>query len=143
MPRPVTIAVHVSDIGLRSAPDETVLATPDADSRILITADTDLGTLLALSGAARPSVILLRRPGRRSTERAQIVLTILDVVSEALHRGAVITVETTRIACENCRSSRDGEDDPACRNTCWVITITVEGQQVILTELAVPPRGRP
>ena len=33
-------AVHVSDIGLRSAPDETVLAAADVDSRILITADT-------------------------------------------------------------------------------------------------------
>ena len=90
-------AVHVSDIGLRGAPDETVLAAADADSRVLITADTDFGTLLALSGAAQPSVILLRRAGRRSTERAQIVLTVLDLVSEALHRGVVITVETTRI----------------------------------------------
>ena len=90
-------AVHVSDVGLRGAPDETVLAAADADSRVLITADTDFGTLLALSGAAQPSVILLRRAGRRSTERAQIVLTVLDLVSEALHRGVVITVETTRI----------------------------------------------
>jgi predicted nuclease of predicted toxin-antitoxin system len=90
-------AVHVSDIGLRGAPDETVLAAADADSRVLITADTDFGTLLALSGAAQPSVILLRRPGRQSAERAQIVLAILGLVSEALHRGAVITVETTRL----------------------------------------------
>lgn len=89
--------MHVSDIGLRGAPDQTVLAAVDTDSRILITADTDFGTLLALSGASRPSVILLRRPGRRSAERAQIVLTVLDVVSEALHRGAVVTVESTRI----------------------------------------------
>lgn len=90
-------AVHVSGIGLRGAPDEVVLAAADEDSRILITADTDFGTLLALSGAARPSVILLRRTRRRSAERAQIVLTVLDLVSEALHRGAVITVETRRI----------------------------------------------
>lgn len=90
-------AVHASDIGLRGAPDETVLAAADEDSRVLITADTDFGTLLALSGAAQPSVILLRRPGRRPAERAQIVLVTLDLVSKALQRGAVITVETTRI----------------------------------------------
>ncbi len=72
--------MHVSDIGLRGAPDETVLAAADADSRILITADTDFGTLLALSGTARPSVILLRRPGRRSTERAQGARTADQVV---------------------------------------------------------------
>ncbi len=47
-------AVHVSDIGLRGAPDETILAAADEDSRTLITADTDFGTLLALSGAAQP-----------------------------------------------------------------------------------------
>ncbi len=86
--------MHVSDIGLRGAPDTTVLAAADEDNRILITADTDFGKLLALSEASRPSVILLRRPGRRSAERAQIVLDVLD---EALHRGAVVTVETTRI----------------------------------------------
>ncbi len=50
-------AVHVSDVGLRGAADETVLATADEHNRILITADTDFGTLLALSGAAQPSVI--------------------------------------------------------------------------------------
>ena len=42
-------------------------------------------------------MILLRRPGRRSAERAQIVLTVLDLVSEALHGGAVITVEAARV----------------------------------------------
>lgn len=62
--------MHVSDIGLRGAPDEMVLAAADEDSRILITADTDFGTLLALSRAAKPGVILLRRPGRRSAEQA-------------------------------------------------------------------------
>lgn len=90
-------AVHVSHIGLQGAPDETVLAAADGDSRILITADTDFGTLLALSGAAKPSVILLRRPGRRSVERARIVLTVLQLAGEVLDRGAVVTVEPTRM----------------------------------------------
>jgi predicted nuclease of predicted toxin-antitoxin system len=90
-------AVHVSDIRLRGAPEEAVLAAAEEDERILITADTDFGPLLALSGAAQPSVILFRRPGRRSAERAELVLTILDLVGKALHRGAIVTVETTRI----------------------------------------------
>ncbi len=33
----------------------------------------------------------------RSVERAQIVLSILDLASEALLCGAVVTIETTRI----------------------------------------------
>lgn len=58
-------AVHVSDIGLRGAPDETVLAAADEDSRILITADTDFGTLLALSSQrCRPAQCDLAPPAR-------------------------------------------------------------------------------
>jgi len=115
-------AVHVSHIGLQGAPDETVLAAADDDSRILITADTDFGTLLALSGAAKPSVILLRRPGRRSAERAQIVLTVLQLAGEALDRGAVVTVEPTRMRIRElpikrgCPSTRG---DPGCCSASW------------------------
>ncbi|MGH3887090.1 MAG: DUF5615 family PIN-like protein [Pseudonocardiaceae bacterium] len=48
-------AVHVSDIGLRGAPDEVVLAAADEDNRILITALN-----LVRSGGPGTSV-----PGRR------------------------------------------------------------------------------
>lgn len=70
-------AVHVTDLGLRGAPDEALLAKAAHDDRVIVTADTDFGTLLALTGASEPSVILLRRSGRRTTERTDIVLTVL------------------------------------------------------------------
>ena len=53
--------VHVRDIGLVSASDEVVIAAASADDRILISADTDFGTLLARSHANRPSFVLIRR----------------------------------------------------------------------------------
>lgn len=89
--------VHVCDLGLDGAPDEVVLGRAEQDERILVTADTDFGTLLALSGASRPSVILLRRPGRRSTERLHVILAVLDLVAEPLADGAVVTAEASRI----------------------------------------------
>lgn len=50
-----------------------------ADERILVSADTDFGGLLARSGASTPSVILIRRlTGRRAAEQAAIILANLD-----------------------------------------------------------------
>jgi predicted nuclease of predicted toxin-antitoxin system len=90
-------AVHVTDLGLGGATDDQILARARADSRIVVTADTDFGTLLALTGATGPSVILLRRPGRRAADRARTVLDVLALVHEQLGRGSVVTVEHTRV----------------------------------------------
>jgi predicted nuclease of predicted toxin-antitoxin system len=60
-------AIHVRDLELRSASDRDVLARA-SDDRMLITADTDFGTILALEGAEAPSVILFRRTRQRRSE---------------------------------------------------------------------------
>ncbi|MGE3288886.1 MAG: DUF5615 family PIN-like protein [Pseudonocardia sp.] len=90
-------AVHVADVGLQGAPDVDVPTKASADDRVVVTADTDFGTLLALSGASGPSVILLRRSGRRVPERAQIVLLVLDLVADQLATGSVVTVDNERV----------------------------------------------
>jgi len=55
-------SVHVGDAGLLTAPDRSILEYAAANALVIVSADSDLGELLAASrGATRPSVVLLLR----------------------------------------------------------------------------------
>jgi predicted nuclease of predicted toxin-antitoxin system len=89
---------HVRDLGLASAKDADVVDAAAADSRVLVSADTDFGTLLARRGTARPSVVLLRRSSQRKPElQAALPLANLPAVETALDAGAVVVLEEDRI----------------------------------------------
>lgn len=47
-------AVHARDLGLSTAPDPIILQAALEDARVILTLDTDFGTLLAHSGDAIP-----------------------------------------------------------------------------------------
>jgi predicted nuclease of predicted toxin-antitoxin system len=85
--------VHVRDYGMTATSDDQVLSRAKAEDRVLVSADTDFGALLAASGAARPSVPLVRRlVGRRATDMAAIILANLDQIADDLSRGAVVVI---------------------------------------------------
>jgi predicted nuclease of predicted toxin-antitoxin system len=89
---------HVRDLGLASATDADVVDAAAADSRVLVSADTDFGTLLARRGTAGPSVVLLRRSSQRKPElQAALLLANLPAVETALEAGAVVVLEEDRI----------------------------------------------
>lgn len=84
---------HVRDIGLQAAKDEAVLARAEAEHRVVLSADTDFGALLARSGAKLPSVLLIRRlVGRRAAEQAATILANLPSFAEDLEAGAVVVL---------------------------------------------------
>ncbi|MDX1619858.1 MAG: hypothetical protein R3320_02630 [Nitriliruptorales bacterium] len=66
------------------------------EDRILVTTDTDLGTILALTGAAGPNVLLLRGVGDSVDDRVNAILDILPQVEFELSEGAVIVLEEDR-----------------------------------------------
>lgn len=91
-------AIHVRDIGLLSAPDPEILQVAADDQRILITADSDFGALLALGSLASPSVVLLRSADHlRPSAQASLVAANLRVVADDLERGAVVSLTTKRL----------------------------------------------
>jgi predicted nuclease of predicted toxin-antitoxin system len=63
-------------------PDEQIMARADRENRILISADTDFGELLANAPVLAPSVILLRRTDKTARSLVVSILANLEQVAD-------------------------------------------------------------
>ena len=90
-------AAHVRDIGMASSTDIDIMNHALQDNRIVVSADTDFGTLLALRKQAKPSFVLFRRSDKRPSSLLIQLLANLEQVKEDLEKGAIVVIEDKRI----------------------------------------------
>ncbi|MCX7144775.1 MAG: DUF5615 family PIN-like protein [Sulfuritalea sp.] len=90
-------ALHVGDVGLAAASDQTILNQAEQQGRTVVTLDADFHALLAVSGASAPSVVRLRIEGLKGSELAALLVRVWDRAGVALARGAIATVMPTSI----------------------------------------------
>lgn len=90
-------AVHATEIGLYTAPDEVVLGQSRKEGRILLTADLDFPRLLALLHSQSPGVVLFRHGDFSKEECRMRLKAVLEKTSEADLSKSLVVVDRYRI----------------------------------------------
>ena len=91
-------AVHVGQLSMANASDEAIFQWCLVNDYVIVSSDTDFGTLLAQRQAERPSVLLLRRISQRRPEaQIELLLANLPAIIEPLEVGSIVVVEENRI----------------------------------------------
>lgn len=91
-------AIHVADIELLTATDPEILRAAAQEERILLTADSDFGALLALGSLESPSVLLLRSADHlRPNEQAELIAANLPQIAKDLEKGAIVSLARDRL----------------------------------------------
>ena len=91
-------AVHVRDLGMQAASDEEIFDRARTKERVVVSADTDFGTLLAARKEISPSVILFRHGSQhRPSDQAALLKNNLPQLVSALEDGGIVVIEPDRI----------------------------------------------
>jgi predicted nuclease of predicted toxin-antitoxin system len=92
-------AVHVRDYGLQAATDEVIFERAAVEDRILVSADTDFGMLLATRQATSPSVVLFRHGAQHRPEhQVDLLKANLEALDEQLQLGCIVVLEPDRVS---------------------------------------------
>ena len=91
-------AAHVRSYGLQAASDEAILARALAEDRIVVSADSDFGAILAAQEAERPSFLLFRDPNLLvAADYVNMLLSALPVLAPELASGCVAVFRHGRL----------------------------------------------
>ena len=83
---------------MQAATDAEVLERAEQEERVVVSADTDFGTLLVTRQTRSPSVVLFRvGVSRRPERQAALLLANLGAVQEDLATGVIVVIEPGRI----------------------------------------------
>ena len=91
-------AVHVRELGMQAASHEEIFDRAHAEERVMVSADTDFGTVLAARKETSPSVILFRHGSQhRPSNQAELLKANLQKLTQALEDGCIVVIEPSRI----------------------------------------------
>jgi predicted nuclease of predicted toxin-antitoxin system len=91
-------ATHVRDYGLQAASDEEILGRAQQEERVVVSADTDFRTLLAMRRERSPSIVLFRHGTQRRPEpQSETLLANLATIERDLVEGSIVVIEPDRI----------------------------------------------
>jgi predicted nuclease of predicted toxin-antitoxin system len=93
------VAEHVGSLGMADSDDDVLIAYAFAHDLVAVTLDADFHTLMAVSGAVRPSVIRVRIEGLKGPAMAAILARVLNLYAAELTAGAVVSVNPTKARC--------------------------------------------
>ncbi len=83
-------AIHVYDVDLAQATDESIVEYALEHGYVIVSADTDFAAILARLDRAKPSFVLLRHVNEMTPdEHAALLGANLDALADDLHAGAV------------------------------------------------------
>ncbi len=89
-------AIHLREEGLHRITDAEIIKKATKEGRIILTCDLDFGDLMATSGEICPSVIIFRLQNERPENVNRRLEQVLKESSDALEKGAIISVEEAR-----------------------------------------------
>lgn len=91
-------AVHVRDFQMQAVSDDIIFDYAANEERVIISADTDFGRILAQRDVKKPSVILLRWPMlRKPGDQTAVLLKNIPNLASDLQAGSVVVIEETRV----------------------------------------------
>jgi predicted nuclease of predicted toxin-antitoxin system len=90
-------ATHVREHGRHAASDEEIFVWAADEDRVIVSADTDFGTLLALRNEPKPSVILFRRNWHRPADQIGVLMANLAQLTDLLAEGSIVIFDRERI----------------------------------------------
>lgn len=89
-------AVHWSEVGSPSAPDEEIFRYARQRYFVVFTHDLDFGDILAATGAISPSVIQVRVEDTAPESLITLFLSSIRQFRSHLNKGALITIDPER-----------------------------------------------
>lgn len=90
-------ATHWAALGDSHAPDADIMAYAKLHDSVVLTHDLDFGTILAVTGNEKPSVVQIRSDDLRPESIGSKVVLALHQFSSELQSGALITIDPSRV----------------------------------------------